>query len=119
MTCQSNLFPAILLAASAALTAPAAALPMPAALASDTAVIESVAFRGGNWGSNHPLMTGEGWNEQMRAWDAREGRQWGGANAREGRQWGGPNAAFDCRRLRSYDRRSGTYRGRDGRRHRC
>jgi hypothetical protein len=109
MAFHSNLLAAALVAASAALTSPAGAAPMRAPLAPDTpAAVETVQFRGGNWGSNHPLMTGEGWNEQMRAWDAREGRQWGGANA-----------SVDCRRLRSYDRRSGTYRGRDGRRHRC
>jgi hypothetical protein len=107
MKFQSNLLAAAIVAASAALTSPAGAAPI-APLGSEPAAVETVQFRGGNWGSNHPLMTGEGWNEQMRAWDAREGRQWSGANA-----------SVDCRRLRSYDRRRGTYRGRDGRRHRC
>jgi hypothetical protein len=106
MAFHSNLFAAAIVAASAALTAPAGAAPI-APFGPEPAA-ETVQFRGGNWGSNHPLMTGEGWDEQMRAWDAREGRQWSGANA-----------SVDCRRLRSYDRRSGTYRGRDGRRHRC
>src|SRR3954467_14363084 len=119
MKFQSNLLAAAIVAASAALTSAAGAAPMRAPLAPDTPAAEAVQFRGGNWGSNHPLMTGEGWNEQMRAWDARDGGQWGGADAREGRQWSGANASVDCRRLRSYDRRSGTYRGRDGRRHRC
>jgi hypothetical protein len=108
MKFHSNLLAAAIVAANAALTSPAGAAPMRAPLAPDTPAAQTVQFRGGNWGSNHPLMTGEGWNEQMRAWDARDGRQWGSANA-----------SVDCRRLRSYDRRSGTYRGRDGRRHRC
>jgi hypothetical protein len=108
MKFQSNLLAAAIAAAIVALTSPAGAAPMRALLALDAPAAETVQFRGGNWGSNHPLMTGEGWNEQMRAWDAREGGQWGGANA-----------SVDCRRLRSYDRRRGTYRGRDGRRHRC
>ena len=108
MKFHTNLLAAAIVAASAALTSPAGAAPMRVPLVPDTPAAETVQFRGGNWGSNHPLMTGEGWNEQMRAWDVREGRQWGGANA-----------SVDCRRLRSYDRRSGTYRGRDGRRHRC
>jgi len=107
MTSRSNLLAAAIIAASATLTA-ANATPMRAPLAPEATAVETVVFRGGNWGSNHPLMTTEGWNEQMRAWDAQEGRQWGGANA-----------SVDCRRLRSYDRRTGTYRGRDGRRHRC
>jgi BA14K-like protein len=108
MTSPSSFLAAAIIAASASLTGLAAAAPMQARLKPDAALVETVQFRGGNWGSNHPLMTGEGWNAQMRAWDAREGRQWGGANA-----------SVDCRRFRSYDRRSGTYRGRDGRRHRC
>ena len=108
MTFRSNLLAAAIIAASATLTGLAGAAPMRTPLAPEAAPLERVQFRGGNWGSNHPLMTTEGWNEQMRAWDAQEGRQWGGANA-----------SVDCRRLRSYDRRTGTYRGRDGRRHRC
>ena len=109
MTFHTNLLAAIV-AASASLTGLAAAGPMPAPvnLAGDAALVETVQFRGGNWGSNHPLMTGEGWNEQMRAWDAYEGPRGRAANA-----------SADCRRFRSYDRRTGTYRGRDDRRHRC
>jgi hypothetical protein len=109
MTSPSSFLAAAIIVASASLTGLATAAPIPAPLnlANEAASMEIV-FRGGNWGSNHPLMTGEGWNEQMRAWDAREGQPWGGANA-----------SADCRRFRSYDRRTGTYRGRDGRRHRC
>src|SRR3954468_9245843 len=108
MKFHSNLLAAAIVAARAALASAARAAPRRPTPPPDAPAAQTVQFRGGNWGSNHPLMTGEGWNEQMRAWDAREGRQWGGANA-----------SVDCRRLRSYDRRSGTYRGRDGRRHRC
>src|SRR5438270_11761988 len=77
MTFHSNLLAAAIVAASATLAGLAVAAPIraPVGVVHQAGSVKTVQFRGGNWGSNHPLMTGEGWNEQMRAWDAREGRQ--------------------------------------------
>jgi hypothetical protein len=104
----AKIIAAAIVAAAAVLAGFADAAPMGAPPGPKPAAVETAQFRGGNFGSNHPLMTGEGWNEHMRAWEAYEGRQSGNASA-----------AVDCRRMRSYDRAARTYRGRDGRRYRC
>jgi hypothetical protein len=103
----AKIIAAAIVAAGAIIAGFADAAPI-APLGAATAAVETLQFRGGNFGSKHPLMTGEGWNEHMRAWEAYEGRQSGNANA-----------AVDCRRMHSYDRAARTYRGRDGRRYRC
>ena len=76
MKFKKAIYPAILAAAFASTVASAAPVaPLPA-----TAVlpVETVAFRGGNWG-DHPLMYRGNWEWHQRQWDAIEGR---GANAR-------------------------------------
>ena len=103
MKFKTGIYPAILAAAFASTVASAAPVaPLPA-----TAVlpVETVAFRGGNWG-DHPLMYRGNWEWHQRQWDAIEGR---GTNAR----------STSCARFRSYDRASHTYVNRNGRRVPC
>jgi hypothetical protein len=62
-------------------------------------------WRGGNW-NRHPLEAPGAWDEHNRLWDQREGL---------------PAAVTACARRygNAYDRKTRTYLGRDGRRHRC
>ena len=103
MAVRTAIYPAILASALACTTAGAAPIaPLPGAVAQP---IETVQYRGGNWG-DHPLMYRDNWEWHQRQWDAIEGR---GANAR----------STPCARLRSYDRASHTYVNRNGRRVPC
>ena len=103
MAVRTAIYPAILAAALACTTAGAAPIaPLPGAVAQP---IETVQYRGGNWG-DHPLMYRDNWEWHQRQWDAIEGRD---ANAR----------STPCARFRSYDRTSHTYVNRNGRRVPC
>jgi hypothetical protein len=92
----------VLLASAAANAAPIAPS---AGIAPPAPPVETVQFRGGNWG-DHPLMYGGNWRQHQRQWDAFEVR---GTNA----------SATPCARFRSYDRGSQTYVNRSGRRVPC
>jgi BA14K-like protein len=100
---RTAICPAILAVALASVPASAA----PIAPLTGTAVlpVETVQFRGGNWG-DHPLMYRGNWEWHNRQWDTIEGR---GAHAR----------STSCARFRSYDRASHTYVNRNGRRVPC
>jgi hypothetical protein len=99
---------AITLAAAAVLLAVASTAPSAAPVrALSEAILAPAApavYRGGNWNRSQLDAPGA-WREHNRLWDEREGK----------------SAISECARRygNAYDPNTRTYRGRDGRRHRC
>ena len=102
MSFRTGIVPAILaivLTGASANAAPVAPLPGLSPIP-----VETVQFRGGNWG-DHPMLYSDYYRWHQRQWDAIEGRR--------------GSVRTSCARLRGYSARTHTYVNRNGRRVAC